>query len=76
LDQYVAWAQIPEPDRLKKTIDGWWPEIETFILTRTTNAKTEAGNVTIKNIKRTGRRYRSPASWPLLQPSTCSSSCR
>jgi transposase len=62
-DQYVAWAQLPEADRLKKTIDAWWPEIETFIVTRATNAKTEAGNVTIKNIKRTGRGYRSPANY-------------
>jgi hypothetical protein len=34
-----------------------------FILTRATNAKTEAANVTIKNIKRTGRGYRSPANY-------------
>ena len=62
-DQYVGWAAIPETTRLKKTIDAWWPEIETFILTRATNAKTEAANVTIKNIKRTGRGYRSPANY-------------
>lgn len=37
-----------------------WPAIATFIRTRVTNAKTEAANVTIKNIKRTGRGYRSP----------------
>jgi len=58
-DQYVGWAAMPETTRLKKTIDTWWPEIETFIETRTTNAKTEAANVTIKHIKRTGRGYRS-----------------
>ena len=62
-DQYVTWAQMPEATRLKKTIDAWWSEIETFIETRATNAKTEAGNVTIKNIKRTGRGYRSPANY-------------
>ena len=58
-DQYVAWAATPETTRLKKTIDAWWPEITTFIETRATNAKTEAANVTIKQIKRTGRGYRS-----------------
>lgn len=58
-DQYVAWAKMPEADRLKRTIDSWWTEIETFIETRVTNARTEAANVTIKNIKRTGRGYRS-----------------
>ncbi len=41
---------MPETTRLKKTIDAWWPEIETFILTRATNARTEAANVTIKNM--------------------------
>lgn len=58
-DLYVLGAQLPEANRLKKTIDSWWPEIETFIATRATNARTEAANVTIKNIKRTGRGYRS-----------------
>ena len=47
-DQYVTWSQMPETTRLKKTIDAWWPQIETFIATRATNATTEAGNVTIK----------------------------
>lgn len=62
-DQYVAWAKLPEADRLKRTIDSWWTEIETFIETRVTNAHTEAANVTIKNIKRTGRGYRSHANY-------------
>jgi transposase len=51
-NQYVTWAATPETTRLRKTINAWWPEIETFILTRITNAKTEAANVTIKNIER------------------------
>ena len=59
LNRYVALAAMPETTRLKKTIDTWWPAIATFIRTRATNAKTEAANVTIKNIKRTGRGYRS-----------------
>jgi transposase len=62
-DQYIDWAAMPETTRLKKTIDAWWPEIETFILTRATNAKTEAANVTIKNIKRSGRGYRSAGNY-------------
>jgi transposase len=62
-DLYVAGAQLPEATRLKKTIDSWWTEIETFIVTRVTNAHTEAANVTIKNIKRTGRGYRSHANY-------------
>jgi transposase len=58
-NQYVTWAAMPETTRLKNTIDTWWPAIATFIRTRATNTKTEAANVTIKNIKRTGRGYRS-----------------
>ena len=57
-DEYVGWAAMAETTRLKGTIDRWWPHIETFILTRITNAKTEAANTTIKHIKRTGRGYR------------------
>lgn len=57
-DEYVGWAAMAETTRLKRTIDRWWPHIETFILTRVTNAKTEAANTTIKHIKRTGRGYR------------------
>ena len=52
-NQYVTWAAMPETTRLKKTIDTWWPEIETFITTRVTNVPTEAANTTIKHIKRT-----------------------
>ena len=62
-NDYVHRSAMPETTRLKKTIDAWWPEIETFITTRITNAKTEAANVTIKNIKRTGRGYRSHANY-------------
>jgi len=60
-DIYVSWADLPEADRLLKTINAWWEEIEVFITTRVTNAKTEA--VTIKNIKRTGRGYRSTTNY-------------
>lgn len=58
-NRYVTLAAMPETTRLKKTIDTWWPAIATFIRTRATNAKTEAANVTVKNIKRIGRGYRS-----------------
>jgi len=62
-NKVVEMAALPETTRLKKTIDTWWPAITTFIRTRVTNAKTEAANVTIKNIKRTGRGYRSPENY-------------
>ncbi len=68
-------AWLPAVEAAGITIDAWWPEIETFILTRATNARTEAANVTIKNLKRAGRGYRSPAnsdaaSWPTTLPGT------
>lgn len=54
----VLGANMPETWRLWNTINAWWPEIETFIETRVTNARTEAANTAIKHIKRTGRGYR------------------
>jgi len=42
------------------TINAWWPEIQTFIDTRVTNARTEAPNTAVKHIKGTGRGYRNP----------------
>jgi hypothetical protein len=54
----VVAADLPEAWRLWETINDWWDEIETFIETRATNARTEAANTAIKHIKRTGRGYR------------------
>jgi transposase len=54
----VLAAGMPETWRLWETINDWWDEIETFIETRVTNARTEAANTGIKHIKRTGRGYR------------------
>ena len=51
-------ADLPEAWRLWETINDWWDEIETFIETRVTNARTEAANTAIKHFKRTGRGYR------------------
>jgi len=51
----VLAADMPETWRLCETINDWWDEIETFIETRVTNARTEAANT---GIKRTGRGYR------------------
>jgi transposase len=54
----VLGANMPETWRLWETVSAWWEEIETFIETRVTNARTEAANTAIKHIKRTGRGYR------------------
>lgn len=54
----AAVAAMPETDRLVATLESWWPAIEVLIVTGVTNARTEAANTTIKNIKRTGRGFR------------------
>jgi transposase len=58
---YVLAADMDETWRLWHTIQTWWPEIEVLIEHRVTNARTEAANTGIKQIKRTGRGYRNPA---------------
>lgn len=54
----VLAADMPETTRLWETLNAWWDEIEVFIETGVTNAKTEAANTSVKQIKRTGRGYR------------------
>ncbi len=61
LGTFVLAAELPEADRLWTTITDWWPAIEVLIVTGVTNARTEAANTTIKQIKRTGRGYRNAA---------------
>jgi len=58
LTAVVAVADMAETDRLLATLEAWWPAIEVLIITGVTNARTEAANTTIKNIKRTGRGFR------------------
>src|SRR4051794_39561783 len=61
LGLYVLTADLPEAHRLWSTIDTWWDAIEVLLVTGVTNARTEAANTTIKQIKRSGRGYRNPA---------------
>ena len=42
---------------------AWWNAIEVLIVTGVTNARTEAANTGIKQIKRTGRGYRNAANY-------------
>jgi transposase len=58
---YVLAADMEESWRLWATIEAWWPAIEVLIEHRVSNARTEAANTSIKQIKRTGRGYRNPA---------------
>jgi transposase len=48
LEYYALVADMPETTKLVSTVTAWWPEIETLVRTRVTNAKTEAANLTIK----------------------------
>ena len=59
----VLTANMPETDRLWATITAWWDAIEVLIATGVTNARTEAANTSIKQIKRTGRGYRNAANY-------------
>jgi transposase len=58
---YVLAADMEESWRLWATIEAWWPAIEVLIEHRVSNARTEAANTSIKQIKPTGRGYRNPA---------------
>ena len=63
LAEYVKTADMAETTKLMRTLDRWWDPIEVFIETRVTNAKSEAANLTCKNLKRTGRGYRNQANY-------------
>ncbi len=63
LGVWVLAADMPETDRLWATIDSWWDAIEVLVVTGVTNARTDAANTGIKQIKRTGRGYRNPANY-------------
>jgi transposase len=60
-EEAVTAAATPETDRLAATLRAWWPAVEVLVVTGVTNARTEAANTSIKQIKRTGRGYRNPA---------------
>ena len=68
---YVLAADMDETWRLWHTIQAWWPAIEVLIRTGVSNARTEAANTGIKQIKRIGRGYRNPAHYQarILLPS-------
>ena len=63
LAEYVAAADMAETTKLMRTLDRWWDPVEVFITTRVTNAKSEAANLTCKNLKRTGRGYRNQGNY-------------
>jgi hypothetical protein len=61
LHRFLAWcidSQIPELLTLATTIDTWWPEINAFIATGITNARTEGYNRLVKQVKRAACGFR------------------
>jgi transposase len=55
---WCATTTIDELHTLAGTVETWWPEIEAFIDTGITNAKTEGLNRLIKQVKRAGCGFR------------------
>ena len=49
---------MAEATRLATTVMKWWPEIEGFLQTGITNARTEGHNRVIKQIKRVACGFR------------------
>ena len=63
LHRFLTWcidSQIPELLTLASTIDTWWPEINAFIQTGITNARTEGYNRLVKQVKRVACGFRNP----------------
>jgi hypothetical protein len=55
---WCASTTIDELHTLAGTVETWWPEIEAFIDTGITNAKTEGLNRLVKQVKRSGCGFR------------------
>ena len=55
---WCAASTIDELHTLAGTVETWWPEIETFIDTGITNARTEGLNRLVKQVKRSGCGFR------------------
>jgi transposase len=63
LHRFLAWcidSQIPELLTLAGTVDTWWPEINAFVQTGITNARTEGYNRLVKQVKRAACGFRNP----------------
>jgi transposase len=63
LGDFYTWcaaSDIPELHRLATTVENWWPEIERFLHTGLTNARTEGINRVIKDVGRRACGFRNP----------------
>ena len=61
LEKSVKATKMVEAKSLFRTLTAWRRELLVFIRTRLTNARSEAANLTAKNLKRIGRGYRNHA---------------
>lgn len=64
LDVFYRWcaaADIDELHTLAATVETWWPAIEAFLSTGTTNARTEGVNRLVKQVKRSACGFRNTA---------------
>ncbi|MCX4761827.1 transposase [Streptomyces sp. NBC_01275] len=69
--KFLTWcadADIPEVRTLAATVDRWWPEIEAFINTGHSNAKSEGINRVIKLVARHAFGFRNADSQRLPTP--------
>ena len=61
-NEAIAWCEHPsappELATLARTLRRWHTEIATAVRTRTSNARTEAANARIKDVKRSARGFR------------------
>jgi transposase len=55
---WCAATSMDELHTLANTVETWWPEIEAFLDTGITNAKTEGLNRLVKQVKRSGCGFR------------------
>lgn len=58
LEKSVRATKMVEAKSLFRTLSAWRRELMVFVRTRLTNARSEAANLTAKNLKRIGRGYR------------------
>ncbi|MGP9526703.1 ISL3 family transposase [Glutamicibacter sp. AOP5-A2-18] len=65
LEKSVRATTMVEAKSLFRTLTGWRRELLVFVRTRLTNARSEAANLTAKNLKRIGRGYRNHAHYRL-----------
>ena len=57
---WFADSRVRKPLTLAATVDTWWPEINPFVTTGITNARTEGYNRLVKQVKRAACGFRNP----------------